>query len=508
MALTGTLSGVAPGQEGETIRLVPSDAKLDNVRIDKAGFAHLAPDADRGSCTWALAFDHPVALAAVSIDAASSPTDSLTTDADVLVQLRWRMNDGDWSPWWPENILPGGEFRDRDGSGLADLADILEFDGAAILRSDLPDARMPDWVTTHVMTASSPLVHSTAGGPELIVPKPRAAGQVIVQMRSDRIPPAPFVTVSGWNGWDLGDIHTMGLMSRFHEIDRHGDRLDKIMFIGDDDWHQPGGTAPLRWRAVTFQPHDATRRLNLYAARLISSPGTLRAARYQVRCDSLADPRVATPFDARFHAPSLQDPDAWMFEDSGLAALDDGILTLRPLPHTNTWALSRPFDLPEVPRIGFAVEMDVQVPERYNDFDPSHKAWASTYLELLSEYEDTVLDVIKISVCRPRFGSLLASAGERPAAARKVRLRLVASHQSYLSEDQKANMTGEMIVRWRHLQLFKCTYPTVWRGRLDRDPIQPNEIPPSTVYEFRAQLLADPSIPPPVLHRLTVNARE
>jgi len=288
----------------------------------------------------------------------------------------------------------------------------------------------------------------------------------------------------------------MGLMSRFHEIEAGGNRLNKIMFIGDDDWHQPGGKSPLKWRAVSFVPREETRRLNLYAARLISSSGTLQAADYMIRQDTLTGPSLSKSI-RRF---DMSDGEGWTFGDQSLAVRTEGLIELRPAPHTNTFALSPEFDIPEVGRLGFSVEMDVSVPERYNDCDPSHKAWASTYLELLND-GDEVTDVIKISVCRPRFGNLLASAGEVPPETRRVRIRLVGSHQSYLSSEQKANMDGEMICRWRNLEVFESTYPTQWEATAEEGQVL---LGSCSKFQVRATLLADDHDKSPILQAVIV----
>jgi len=322
-------------------------------------------------------------------------------------------------------------------------------------------------------------------------------------MRSDRIPDVSMITVSGYSGWDLGDVRTMGLMARFHEIDREGKRLNKIMLLGDDDWHQPGGKQALRWRAVSFSPREETRRLNLYCIRLISSSGTLNVADYQVRCDDLADSDNVGKSIRRFDFSEDED---WNADKGNLALLQNNTLELRPEPHTNTHAESRTFDIRDIGRIAFSVEMDMAVPERYNDHDPSHKVWMSTYLELLDDASE-VVDVVKISVCRPEFGSSLSAAGEVPEGVTKARFRLVGSHVSYLPAHMKENMDGEITCRWRNLSVFQCNYPMHVRQRLDEDGIKAGEIPPGDKVQIRALLLGDATTESPVLNDLRLTLK-
>ncbi len=334
--------------------------------------------------------------------------------------------------------------------------------------------------------------------------KEQEEGQAIIMMRSDRIPSSRFLTISGWNGWDLDDTYTMGLMSRFHELDAEGNRLNKIMFIGDDDWNQPGGIAPMHWRAVTFQPRDDTLRLNLYAIRLIASAGTVRAARYQLRQDSLADEIFRGKHIRRLNTG---DVNAWHMLEPGLVESTDNAIVVRPFPLTSTYLVSPTYMLPRVERIGFSVTMGVNVPERYNDRDPSHKAWMSTYLELI-DYRGRVVDTIKVSACRPRFGDVLAAAGEIHPWAKKWRIRLVASHQTYLPRKDKKNMDGEMICRWRAIEVFECTYPQDYRARLNEQPLTPGEIPTTSLLQIRVTFLADKTTPSPELKSITCRLRK
>ena len=484
---------------GEIIRdLFPGGARKSGVFLRKDGIAGLEPGRDRGECIWDLPLKKGERLVDLRVEFDREPETNLIPPADVLLQLRWRNRKGDWASWYPPNILPGGDFQDRDGSGLPDLADIVEFTTTVLVRSDLPLRAMPPSVEGHHRRAFPPLVRHRGDRPLLSVKKPGQEGQLIVMMRSDRIPPANAITVSGWNGWDLEGGYTMGLMSRFHEIDRFGKRLNKIMFIGDDDWNEPGGFSPLKWRAVTFSPRCETRRLNLYAARLISSPGILKAAGYQIRSDSLLEPRYKGQSIKKIDLTSLEEwfiPEPWLVE-----ILPDGVALL-PRPISNAIAVSPPFSIPPVKRVGFSVEMDVSVPERYNDRDPSHKAWMSTYLEFLDE-RDLIRDVVKISACRPEWGGAMASAGERPEGLDRARIRLVASHKTYLPKEEEANMNGLMICRWRNLELFESRYPQGFRSRLEEDPLKPGEIPEARFLQVRAILLSDAKTSHPLLRKV------
>ena len=470
------------------IRLSPGQVSdAENIELCLDGSAHLRPEASQGICTWNIDFDGPRVLKSLNVQQRHAREADAYPPGDLLVQVRWLHGDT-WSSWWPGNLLKGGDFRDHDKTGIPDSAEVLQFDSSSTVYSDLATTELPTWVEKHIRHVSPSMTVRTDKNRFLQIIKPNTQGQVIAQVRKDWIPDAPCITVSGWNGWDLNDIHTMGLMSRFHEIDAQNNRLNKIMFIGDDDWHQPGGQEALKWRAVTFVPRDETRRLNLYATRLISSPGTLRAANYQIRADSLSEKsnRGRTLFSPPM--PSLKQ---WEVSSPGRVQVQSDTLVIRPHPHTNAYAVSAPFQIPPVERLAFSIEMEARVPDRYNDHDPSHKAWISTYLELLDKH-DRILDIIKISACRPEMANALCAAGERPAQCCKGRFRLVASHQSYLPERMKQNMDGEMTCLWRNLELFECKYPTKWRGRLDEDPIETNEIPKARQLQVRALFLGRP----------------
>jgi hypothetical protein len=481
--------------EGEICNLYPKDASCNGIEIKENGEAVLAPDCDWGQCLWEIKPESRMQIEKILPEVSIETSSLLVPPGDVIIQIRcWKIG-GAWSSWFPENLLAGGDFQDKNNSGLPDLADILEITTQTLMRTDLPSSAHPKWVQKHVSLAVPPLVATMDQKPVFMVPKPWEQGQTVVQMRLDRIPPTPAITISGWNGWDLGENHTMGLMSRFHEIDTIGNRLNKIMFIGDDDFNQRGGVSPLKWRAVSFSPRNETRRLNLYPMRLISSAGTIMASQYQLREDSLAD----SPFrGASILCPDLKNSAIWVVDDPGLVDFDQDGVEIRPKPLTNAFILSPKFEIPPVERIALSVEMEATVPERYNDCDPSHKAWMSTYLEFLDDAEK-VVEVLQVTACRPRLGDVLITAGERPKGSRRARLRLVASHKTYLGKEDEKNMDGVMICRWRNLEMFESLYPQTYRERLDREPLSSGEIPPSKKYQIRAILLSDRKTPSPVL---------
>lgn len=484
---------------GREILLEPVSSERSGISLENEQTALLSENRDRGTLTWKITPENGERIRSVKISSHAESPENLNPAGDILVQLSWWKN-GKWSIWYPENILPGGSFRDADGSGLPDKTDIIAFNSETTLKSDLPSEVLPDMFSHHQISATPSLVSEVKETPYFVMEKPEEEGQVIVRMRSDRFPSSEFLTVSGWNGWDLGEAYTMGLMSRFHEIDRNGDRLNKIMFIGDDDFNEFGGMREFQWRAVSFQPRTKTRRLNLYVTRLISSAGTIGASRYQLRRDSLTN--------EEFHGKHITSIDfsnwrSWHTPEPRLIEQNPDGLTLLPRPISNLWILSPSFKIPAVARISFSVEMDASMPERYNDRDPSHKAWMSTYLEFLDESEK-IIDVVKISVCRPRWGSVLASAGERPRNCRRARIRLVASHKTYLPEEEEKNMDGMMICRWRNLEIFECLYPQKYRSRLDENPLEPGEIPEAEKYRIRAVLISDAKTPSPRLHNVRV----
>lgn len=482
----------------ETLLLLPRDATLLGALLNENAEAILAPDCDRGECLWEISRESQIIMCKILPEVRIEPATEMNPPADVIIQLRWVKEDKNWSSWFPENLLAGGDFRDQNNSGIPDLADILEISSQTLIRSDLPDSAIPKWVNEHISLADPPLVKTVDGKLVLVVPKPREQGQTIVQMRSDRIPASRAITISGWNGWNLGEKYTMGLMSRFHEIDTNGNRLNKIMFIGDDDFNERGGVSPLKWRAVTFAPRNETRRLNLYPMRLISSPGTIMASQYQMREDRL-DNSAYRGKTIRFW--DLKDTSDWSAPEPSLKKPHPDGLVLLPRSISNVYILSPSFEIPPVNRIALSVEMDVTVPERYNDRDPSHKAWMSTYLEFLDR-DEHVEDVLQITSCRPLWGDVLVTAGERPQGSRRARIRLVASHKTYLGGEEEKNMDGLMVCRWRNLEIFESLYPQTWRARLDEEPLKPGEIPASEKYQIRAILLSDRKTPSPILHKI------
>ncbi|MBN1901515.1 hypothetical protein JW926_09365 [Candidatus Sumerlaeota bacterium] len=479
----------------ETFHLFPENASLDGVRLNEKSEGILSPNCDRGICIWEISGKSEMRIGAIMPEKSIEPAREFLPPADIILQIRWINDDGTWSSWFPENLLAGGDFRDDNHSGLPDLADILEITTHTLIYSDRSNLDKPRWAKDVVSHAAPPLLETIKGEKVLVVHKQEETGQTIVQMRSDRIPSFPAITISGWNGWNLGERYTMGLMSRFHEIDAEGNRLDKIMFTGDDDFHQRGGIAPLKWRAVSFSPRSETRRLNLYPMRLIGSPGTIMASRYQIRADSLSDPLFR---GASISCPDIRNHAEWITDAPELVELLPNGIALRPLPLSNAFLLCSSFEIPDAERIALSIEMEVEVPERYNDRDPSHKAWMSTYLEFLDDKE-RVMDVLQITACRPLRGDKLMTAGEKPQGSRRARIRLVASHKTYLGRGDEKNMDGVMICWWRNLEMFECLYPQTYRARLDEAPFKSGEIPSSQKYQIRAILLSDRKTPSPVL---------
>jgi hypothetical protein len=93
-------------------------------------------------------------------------------------------------------------------------------------------------------------------------------------------------------------------------------------------------------------------------------------------------------------------------------------------------------------------------------------------------------------------------AGEMPQGSHRARIRLVASHKTYLGGEDEKNMDGLMICRWRNLEIFECLYPQRYRARLDEEPIKPGEVPASEKYQIRAILLSDRKTPSPFLNKI------
>ena len=488
----------------ESLLLTPTACTdREHLQLRSDGSFALEEGWGSGYCVWDITRERAFQLLDLSVCSEVKHVSGFTPAGDIIVQVRTHKEDGTngrWTEWWPQNLLRGGSFRDATGNGIPDGVDILEFGEQGRLWTDNPREGLSKWFGAVFTESDPPMVSQRDGNSIFRFCKARADGQTIVQMHSDRVPTAQYLTVSGWNGWDLGNAQTMGLMSRFHEIDAQGRRLNKLMFIGDDDWNQPGGISPLMWRAVTFKPRRETRRLNLYAARLISSSGTLECAKYQVHQDSLASEQHLGVCLKRFDRMNSEE---WSFSDPDLSFADEHSLQMRPHPHSNSSALGSCFALCGARRVCVIAEMDVQVPERYDDHDPSHKAWASSYLELLDS-EERVAGVVKVSVCRPRFGDELACAGEVPSNAVKARLRLVASHQSYLQPDDRKNMDGEMFCRWSQIRVFESRYPQEFRTRLDEDSFRPGEVPLTRGAEVRAIVLGDSSESSPVLRSIRV----
>lgn len=362
---------------------------------------------------------------------------------DLITQVRFRLADGSLTEWQPRNLLPGGDMADMDGSGIPDWVSVMRLRSSGNLI--YADAEPPEegyWVgrTRDRGFFVDRGDHPSGSGQSLRLVRTTSDGQDTAEMRLDLIPPDTQLTVCGWTKYDLGEETSMGVMARYHEFDSHGNRINKHVLLGDDDFHQPSGESEWRWRALSFTPAAETRRLGIYPIRMIGVAGTAWAADWEIREGSVHSGKTVF----------REDFGHW--EMTGTGEVYGGALILRPEPLTVSTAVqSIPIEVKPNTLYSFSVRMNNDVPSTY---DKTHQAWMSAYLEFYDS-EMRFLDYCKVMSFRPTSGHPLSAAMRAPQYSRYVRFMFAASHISY---GDRTGMDGQMIAGFSCIELKESAF--------------------------------------------------
>ncbi len=356
---------------------------------------------------------------------------------DIITQARFQLKDGRWTDWQPRNLLMGGDMADSDGDGIPDWASVMHLRESG--NTMHADTSVSDWQPPvgdywHGKTSESGrfvdrIEHPIGAVQSLRLTRGTSDGQDCAAMRLDLVPPDTDLTVCGWTRYDLGDRTSMGVMARFHEFDLEGNRVNKYVLLGDDDFHQPSGRSEWRWRALSFRSLPQTTFLNLYPIRMISAQGQARAANYEVRLGSVFSGSKRPVFREDFE--SL---DRW--EVSGPAE-SSGTLTLKPEPMKIVTATQKkPIEVKAGKLYAFRIAMQNDVPASY---DKTHHAWMSAYLEFYDK-DMKFLDYCKVMAFRPTLDRPAGAAMHAPEGSKYARFMLVASHICYDGQQLAGSM--------------------------------------------------------------------
>ena len=420
---------------------------------------------------------------------------------DVIVQTRFLLVDGSWSPWRPRNLLAGGGFEDKDGNGIPDGVTVMRLrsNGSELFvgtQTGPTPCPTNSWWREQTVLHSGSLVDTSELPPGvpagLLLERDTSDGQDTAEMRRDLVPPGATLTVSGWNRYDIGTETSMGVMARFHEFDETGRRTGKYVLLGDDDFHQPSGTVPWRWRALTFTTMPDTVRLGTYPVRMIRAQGRAWAAGWEIRESSVFSPWG----DGRIvFRDEFRDPEAWETDPPEAARFEaesgQGTVVVSPAPGTVATLRQRvPFPLREKVLYAFRIDLGNRTSPAY---DPTHDTWVSCYLEFRNGAGE-VLDTVKAMAFRPDPAHPVGAAAFAPPGTRQGTLLLAASHKTYADSSR---ITGTMTATFRRLQVEESPYDPVWTPRPPDHALQ--EIIPEGArrMQVRARLMTrDPAISP------------
>ena len=418
-----------------------------------------------------------------------------------MVQTRFPDAEGAWSPWQPRNLLAYGGFADGDGNGIPDGVTVMRLrtDGAALALGApgaIPPCPPGSWWHDKTILREGSMVAREDLPPglssALVLARDTADGQDTAEMRRDLVPSGATLTVSGWNRHDIGDETSMGVMARFHEFDAAGRRVGKYVLLGDDDFHQPSGAVPWRWRALTFTTTPGTVRLGIYPIRMIRARGRAWAAGWEIREWAVFSPwgegRVLLRDE--FTGPDgwqADPPEAAEFRTDGAA----GTLLLTPAPGSVATVRRRDsVPLREKALYAFRIDMGNDVPAGY---DATHDAWVSCYLEFRDD-AGRVLDTVKAMAFRPDPAQPVGAAAFAPPGTAQGTFFIAASHKTYADAGR---IRGAMQATFRRLQLEESAYDPQWSPRL-ADPAAVANVPEGARrMQVRARLLTrDPAVTP------------
>lgn len=420
---------------------------------------------------------------------------------DIIAQVRFLQPDGAWSPWQPRNILSGGDLADRTGNGIPDGVSVMRLrtEGSTLFVDDPTPCPGDSWWRAQTVSGEGRFSDTHDAPPgravSLRLARDTSDGQDTAEFRRDLVPPGTTLTVSGWTRYDIGDETCMGVMSRFHEFDAEGRRIGKFVLLGDDDRHQPTGSSPWRWRAMTFTTGPETVRLGVYPVRMIRATGRAWAAAWEIREEPVFSPWGEGTILFREDFSSLNGwsadtPNGVRIEPAPSAA-GGGALILSPRPGSVTSVVrDQPIPLRAGILYAFRIEMENRVPDTY---DRTHDAWVSCYLEFLDS-EGAPIDYAKAMVFRPEPLRPVGAAMVAPHGTFAGRFVLVASHKTYADPGR---ITGTMMARFRRLQLEESGYDPTWTARPPLVSIPLSAPPRATRMQIRAHLLTrDPALSP------------
>jgi len=449
---------------------------------------------------YSISFDlpkpHPKTVSIRLADAIIPEGDELSTNwpvlaCDIITQVRFLTKSGDWTEWMPRNILHGGDMEDSNRDGIPDYVSVMRIrqNRETIFADNKTSAWMPpptDFWNGKVQSKGRFV--DTADAPpgakqSLRLVRGVSDGQDTAAMRLDLVPPDTYLTVCGWTKCDIAGT-SMGVMSRFHEFNESGDRVNKYVILGDDDLHQPSGTSGWCWRALTFQSLPDTTHLNLYPIRMITAQGRAWAANFEIR--------LGTVFSewGKGHVVFQEDfetLDRWEVSGaaclSGIASEGQRSLCLKPDPlQVVTATLKKNIKVKPGKMYAFRIAMQNDVPAHY---EPTHQAWMSAYLEFYNS-KGEFLDYCKVMAFRPTLTRPVGAAMRAPRGAHNARFVLVASHISY---GEKTGMNGPMHAYFDALQLEESTFDAEFTPR-PKDEIALDVPPDAQRMEVRSFLLS------------------
>lgn len=469
-----------PAPETVTPAHLADRGTLSNVHVTPEGRIELDPGVSCGEC--AVELDVPPDARRVRVRTSDPGTPAGDEDCrmwpvlatDIVTQIRFRLKDGKWTNWHPRNLLRGGDMADSDGDGIPDWVSVMRLRerGNTIYADTCPsDWRPPEgsyWRGRARERGRFLDRVERPPGAEQSLKLTRAAsdGQDTAAMRMDLVPPDTELTVCGWTKYDLGGGTSMGVMARFHEFDLEGDRVNKYVLLGDDDFHQPSGRSEWRWRALSFRSLPRTTFLNLYPIRMITAKGRAWAANYEIRLRTVYS---GWGGGRAVFRESFEALDGWDISGPGGGALSEkavvghSCLRLDPDPLEVVTATQRKYIAVEPGQLyAFRIAMQNDIPAHY---DKTHQAWMSAYLEFYDK-EMRFLDHCKVMAFRPRLDRPLGAAMHAPEGSRYARFMLAASHISY---GDRAGMKGPMHAYFDALQLEKSDFDPAFTPRTGED---------------------------------------
>ena len=397
----------------------------------------------------------------VIANAAASMWPVLPTD--IITQVRFQTK-GDWTDWQPRNMLRGGDMADSDGDGIPDWVSVMRLRESGNLI--FADTSISPWMPPEgdywhgkdrdKGRFTDKIEHPPGARQSLRLNRGTSDGQDTAAMRLDLVPPDTNLTVCGWTRYDLGSETSMGVMARFHEFDAEGNRVNKYVLLGDDNFHQPSGRSEWVWRALSFHSRPDTTFLNLYPIRMIAAQGSAWASNYEIRLGSV-----------------------W---GSGkvIYRMPDRVTLTPKLFDIATWIQPKPIKVKPGKLYAFRITMRNDVPAQY---EPTHQAWVSAYLEFY-DADMRFLDYCKVMAFRPEYPA--GAAMRAPNGSAYARFMLVASHITY---GEKAGMDGSMTATFDDLQLEQSDFVPTFTPRPD-GPISVEVPKGASKMEVRSFLLS------------------